>query len=242
MIGCPCAVCISTDPRNRRRRTSLYVEAGGHHVIIDTPPDFREQALDAGIPRVDAVLFTHTHADHIFGFDDIRRFNLLQKEIIPAYASAKAIEDLRRIFNYIDEAPDPRGLFRPRIRFEPITEPFCVGSIKIEPLEVCHGDDTILGFLFEADGKRLGYAPDCSHMPDAVIDRLQGVDVMILDALRHRPHLTHFTVAQSVAVLQRIQPARAFIVHMCHDLDHETTQCALPTGIDVSYDGLTLAI
>jgi phosphoribosyl 1,2-cyclic phosphate phosphodiesterase len=242
MIGCRCEVCASADPRNRRRRTCLYVEAGGCHVVIDTPPDFREQALAAAIPRVDAVLFTHTHADHVFGFDDIRRFNLLQKEVIPAYASDRSIRDLRRIFDYIDESPDPRGLFRPQIRFERIAEPFRVGPIRIAPLEVLHGDKAVFGFRIEADGRSLGYAPDCSRMPEDALERFRGVDVMILDALRHRPHLTHFTVAESVTALQRIGAERSYLIHMCHDLDHETTRRALPPGIDVSYDGLTLTV
>jgi phosphoribosyl 1,2-cyclic phosphate phosphodiesterase len=242
MIGCRCAVCTSSDPRNRRRRTALYVEAGGTHLVIDTPPDFREQALETAIPRVDAVLFTHTHADHIFGFDDLRRFNLLQGEVIPAYASAAAIRDLRRIFNYVNETPDPRGLFRPVIRYETAEAPFRVGAVAVEPVPVFHGDAVVLGYRLDADGRTLGYVPDCSRMPDAALERFSGVDVMILDALRRRPHLTHFTVAESTAVLRRIGAARSYIIHMCHDLDHAETERALPDGMAVSYDGLTIAV
>ena len=239
VIGCDCHVCKSTDPRNKRRRTSLYLEAAGTHVVVDTPPDFREQALSFMITRVDTVLFTHSHADHIFGFDDIRRFNTIQDSVIPAYGSKATLADLRRIFNYVHHEKVP-GLYRPRIDFKEISGPFDLGSIHIEPLPVLHGSTPTFGFLFEVGGRSLGYFPDCRGMPDGIVERLKGVDVIILDALRHRPHKTHFTVAESVKVLQRIEAKQSYLIHMCHDLDHEETQKTLPDSIKVSYDGLTL--
>jgi phosphoribosyl 1,2-cyclic phosphate phosphodiesterase len=239
MIGCGCAVCRSPDPRNRRRRTSLYLQSGGLHVIVDTTPDFREQALIYGIPRVDVILFTHSHADHIFGLDDVRRFNTIQDEVIPAYAHGSSIADLRRIFDYIG-TEKVHGHYRPQIEFRTITGPFDLGGLHVVPLPVVHDEKPTLGFLFEEHGCRVGYVPDCLQMDPATVERLQGADVMVLDALRHRPHRTHLTVEQSVAILERIGAKQSFLIHMCHDLDHALTESALPRGIRLAVDGMTL--
>jgi len=239
VIGCDCAVCTSSDPRNRRRRASLYLEAADSHIVVDTTPDFREQALQFKIPRVDAVLFTHSHADHIFGFDDIRRFNTIQDSVIPAYGSAETIGDLKRVFNYIRTEKVP-GVFRPRIEYREISGCFDIGSIHIVPVEVIHGAKRTLGYRFENSGCALGYVPDCHEMSDDAVDRLKGLDVMILDALRHKPHKTHLTVEESVRLLERIGAKESYITHMCHDLDHNETQKLLPESIHVSYDGLII--
>lgn len=240
VIGCDCPVCASDDPRNRRRRTSLYVEAGTTHVVVDTAPDFREQVLAYGVRRIDAVLFTHSHADHVFGFDDIRRFNTIQDCVIPAYGSSQTVADLRRIFEYVDSGPNALGLFKPRIEFRTVSGSFDIGGLQVQPLPVVHANTETLGFLFRADGRSLAYIPDCAEMPDPVREAVTGVDVMILDALRHRPHATHLTVEASLALLQRIGARQSYIVHLSHDLDHETTQAGMPENIQVSYDGLVL--
>lgn len=239
IIGCDCRVCQSSDPRNRRLRSSLLVEAEGLHIVVDTSPDFREQALTHRIRKIDALLFTHSHADHIFGLDDVRRFNTMQDSVIPAYGNAPTIDDLRRIFNYI-RLDKVQGLFRPRIEFREITGPFSIGSIAITPMPVRHGTEEILGFLFGTDGKKLGYVPDCSAMPDSSLETLKGVDVMVLDALRLKPHKTHLAVSQSLEILGRIGAGKSFLVHMCHDLDHEETEKSLPAAVRMSYDGLTV--
>jgi phosphoribosyl 1,2-cyclic phosphate phosphodiesterase len=238
-IGCDCEVCRSSDPRNRRRRASLYLEAAGTHLVVDTPPDFREQVLTFGVPRVDAVLFTHSHADHIFGFDDIRRFNTIQESAIPAYASAETLVDLKRIFDYVTEEAAP-GMFRPKIVFHEMDGAIDIGGIHVRPIRVLHEPAPTQGYCFTAGGRSLAYVPDCHEMPEHTIGELEGIDVMILDALRHRPHQTHLTVADSVELLQRIGATRSFLTHMCHDLDHEETERSLPEGIRLSYDGLTL--
>ncbi|MCE9615657.1 MAG: MBL fold metallo-hydrolase [Lentisphaerae bacterium] len=240
-IGCQCPVCQSTDPRNNRRRTSLYVQAGGTHLVIDTPPDFREQMLTYRVPRIDAVLFTHAHADHIFGFDDIRRFNAMQDAVIPAYGSASTIADLRRIYNYVESEQDP-GVYRPQIDFRTIDRRVQVGGAVVEALPVEHGSKPTHGYVVRAGGVGIGYFPDCHRLEDSVVSQLAGLDVMILDGLRHRPHSTHLTVAESVAYLTRIGARQSYLTHMCHDLDHAATEASLPGGIRVAYDGLVLDV
>jgi len=241
LIGCDCAVCKSNDPHNRRRRTCIHIEAGGMHIQVDTPPDFREQALEYNIRHIDAVLFTHAHADHIFGFDDIRRFNTIQGCVIPAYADISTLQDLKRAFHYISTEKIP-GFYRPQIDFIEIGGPFELGRVLVTPLPVVHGLDPANGFLFEADGKRLGYIPDCKEMPAATLDLVKGVDVMILDALRYTQHKTHMTIEESVAALQKIEAGQSYLVHLCHDTDHTELDQSLPEGINVSYDGMDIIL
>jgi len=238
VIGCDCPVCRSDNPKNRRLRASLYVEAAGSHILVDTSPDFRQQALQYGLRRIDAVLFTHGHADHIFGFDDIRRFNTIQGTVMPVYGTPETVADLRRIFDYVQDESAPKGTYRPRAEFHEIKGPLSIGSVRVTALPVEHGPKRTVGYLLEAEGRRMGYFPDCLVMDDAVVRQLKGVDVMILDALRHRPHATHLTVEDSVILLERIKAGRSCLVHMCHDLDHEQLQKMLPAGMEVSYDGM----
>jgi len=239
MIGCHCAVCSSKDPRNTRRRTSLYVRTEETAFVIDTPPDFRQQALDFGIERVDAVVFTHAHADHIFGFDDIRRFNTLQKRVIPAYADAETLADVQRVFNYVGNKPLPYGLYRPVVEFVEITGPFEIGGVRLTPLDVQHGRK-MTGYLIEHGGRRFGYVPDCHTMPEATVRALRGVDLMILDALRYTPHPSHICVDESLALLSKIGAKASYLIHLCHDVDHAELEARLPPSIRVSYDGLKL--
>jgi phosphoribosyl 1,2-cyclic phosphate phosphodiesterase len=238
-IGCRCRVCTSTHPRNKRRRASLYVQSGGFSIVIDTPPDFREQALQYAVPRVDALLITHAHADHVFGFDDIRRYNTLQGGVIPVYASHATVDEMNRIFAYVHKE-SPSDTYRPQVEFRVVDAPFDAGPFRIEPLPVRHGSAETLGFRLEAEGRTLGYVPDCNGMDAKVIARLRHVDVMILDGLRHRPHSTHFCLSESIPVLQSIGAKQSFLTHMCHDIDHDETQRTLPPAIDLAYDGLTL--
>ena len=241
VIGCDCTVCRSQDPRNHRRRSSIYVTAGGFHIVIDTSMDFREQVLAYKVPRIDAVLITHSHADHIFGLDDIRRFNTLQGTMIPVYGSEGAIADLKRIFKYVDQSVHEPGVFRPRLSFIPLKGVFQAGPVTVEALPVLHGRTETYGYRLEWEGRTLGYVPDCKEMPEETINRFKGVDVMILDGLRHRSHPTHLTVESALGLLSRIGPKRAYLTHICHDLDHEETQESLPSSIYVACDGLTLA-
>jgi len=240
VIQCNCPVCTSADRRNRRWRSSLYVEAGGQHLIIDACTDFREQALAFRVPRVDAVLVTHAHADHVFGLDDIRRYNTLQDAIIPVYAAAPTIADLRRIFNYVTTAANPAGLWRPRLDFRVRDAPFEIGAVRVTPLPVRHGHAPTFGFRIDADGRSLGYVPDCHEMPPDTEAAFQGMDTMILDTLRVKLHPTHLSLPESTTLLQRLGAARSFLTHIGHELDHAAAEAALPPDIRVAYDGLTV--
>ena len=240
MIGCRCAVCRSDNPKNRRRRCSLYVQAGGKHLLFDTPPDLRDQVLTFGVERVDAVFITHPHADHIFGFDDIRRFSDLQKGHIPVYSSPETIAALRVKFDYVDKPSHSFGGV-PRVVFTEMTAPVEVGGARVTPVPVLHGEEPVCGFRVEANGQRLVYIPDCSGIPNESFELLHDLDVMILDGLRPGKHATHFSIEESVENLQRIGAKRSFLTHLTHHSDHDTLQAALPAGIEVPWDGLTVS-
>lgn len=241
MIGCDCDVCRSDNPKNKRRRCSLYVQAGGTNLLFDTPPDFRDQVLTFGVQRVDAVFITHPHADHIFGFDDIRRFSALQESHIPVYGSAETITSMRRKFDYVDKASHSFGGV-PRVVFTEMDGPVQIGGAAVARIPVMHGDDCIDGFLVEAAGRRLAYIPDCSSIPESSFQWLEKLDVMILDGLRPEKHSTHFSIGECVEHLQKIGAGRSFITHLTHNSEHETLQASLPAGLDVPWDGLTIEL
>ncbi len=240
VICCDCPVCRSSDLRNRRRRSSLYIEAGGYHVVIDTSLDFREQVLEYRVPRIDTVLITHSHADHIFGLDDIRRFNTIQGTSIPVYGSPGTIADLKRIFSYVDQTVPEQGVYRPQIDFFVKTGRFQVGPVTVDALSVQHGRTETYGYRLEWEGQTVGYVPDCKHMPEETIAAFEGIDVMILDGLRHRDHPTHLSVESALGLLKKINAKRSYLTHICHELDHEETQEALPPQVFLACDGMTL--
>jgi phosphoribosyl 1,2-cyclic phosphate phosphodiesterase len=244
-IGCGCAVCTSADPRDRRMRPSIAIDLGEpradgaaavRHVLVDTSPDLRMQALTFGLRRVDAILFTHGHADHIFGFDDVRRFNQMQGGAIPCYADARKADDLRRSFSYIFTPPLQRGGGIPQIALFRIGGVFTLGGADVVPVPLWHGALPVLGF-------RIGpfaYLTDCNRIPDESWPLLAGVQTVILDALRHRPHSTHFCLDEAVDAARRLEAGRVYFTHISHDLKHAETCAALPAGIELAYDGLVL--
>ena len=239
MIGCECDTCRSLDSRDKRSRASIYIQIDeGTSVLVDTTPDLRMQALTHRLKRVDAIVYTHSHADHIMGLDEVRRFNVLQKSAIPCYGDERTLKDLRRIYSYIFEADTPRGGGIPQVVTARVMGEFCVGPATFVPIPLMHGTRTILGYRIGS----FAYLTDCSAIPDASWPLLTGVRTLILDALRERPHPTHLSVDQALAVVDRIKPERALFTHMCHDLPHAATCARLPAPAQLAYDGLTFEI
>jgi phosphoribosyl 1,2-cyclic phosphate phosphodiesterase len=239
MIGCSCAVCTSADPRDRRSRPSIYLEVeNGPKILIDTSTDLREQALRHGVLRIDAILFTHSHADHVMGLDDSRRFSQMQKGAIPCYADAATVASLQRTFYYVFDPQTEQGGGLPQIELHTIEGRFSCGSVGIQPIPLMHGARPILGFRFGD----FAYLTDTNHIPDAAWPLLAGVKTVILDALRHRPHPTHFSVSEALAAVERMRPQQTYLTHICHDLPHAATNQALPAGVELAYDGLQLTI
>ena len=241
-IGCDCATCTSADPRDRRRRTGVYVRAGGTAFLIDTPPELREACLDYKIRKVDAVVLTHAHMDHIAAFDDVRRFNTLNgKKPMNCYAAPETIASMRQIFPYISGKANTQGLFRPMIFFKPVTRAFRLGEVKVTPLPVVHGPRTN-GYLLEHAGKRLAYLPDCIEIPPKTLARIKGADVMVVDCLRAREHPTHMNLERSLAALAAAGAKRGYLVHFSHDVKHAEFSKRLPRGVRLSYDGLVVRV
>jgi phosphoribosyl 1,2-cyclic phosphate phosphodiesterase len=239
MIGCTCDVCRSPDPRDRRWRPSIYIEApAGGAMLVDTGPDLRAQALAYDVTRVDAILYTHGHADHVVGLDEVRRYNALQRGTIPCFADELTIGEITRMFGYVFDPRTPRGGGVPEIAFTPIRpgEPLQVAGLTILPLTVYHGPRAVLGFRVGS----FAYLTDCSRIPDETWPLLDGLEVVVLDALRERPHPTHFSLSEAVEAAGRLRASRTYFTHICHDLPHAATCARLPPGMELAYDGLRL--
>jgi phosphoribosyl 1,2-cyclic phosphate phosphodiesterase len=236
MIGCDCAVCRSTDPRDARLRPSIYVETPGAGVLVDAGPDLRMQALRHDIRRVDAILFTHGHADHILGMDDVRRFNALMKAPMPCYGDARTLDDIRQTFHYVFDPATPKGGGLPALDLRELDGPVRVGDLTAVPVPLWHGERPIVGYRFD----RVAYLTDCNRIADEAWALLADLDVLVLDALREQPHPTHFSLGEAVAAARRIGARQTLFTHMCHHLPHAATNAKLPAGFSLAYDGLTL--
>ncbi|MBI5969628.1 MAG: MBL fold metallo-hydrolase [Deltaproteobacteria bacterium] len=261
LIGCRCPVCASKDPKNKRTRSSLLIQTGeggnslAANILIDTSTDLRFQALAFNLNCVDAVLFTHPHADHIHGIDDLRSFNLAQTSAvggnppvegnllvevnppIPCYANQRTVERIKVMAGYIfkDDAEDG---WKPNLTLEAVDGPFMAGGAEVIPIEINHGASSILGY-------RIGdaaYLTDCSAIPDASLKLLKGVKILIVGALRHEPHPTHFTVAQAVEASRAVAPQRTILTHLSHSLDYAVDNAKLPKGVELAYDGMTVEV
>jgi phosphoribosyl 1,2-cyclic phosphate phosphodiesterase len=251
MIACDCRVCRSTDPRDRRLRPSILIEladgaaaprspvaAAVRTILVDTSTDLRAQALAHDVRRLDAILFTHSHADHVLGLDEVRRYNAMQHEAIPCFADARTIADLRQTFGYIFNPATPAGGGIPQLDLHQILGAFMLGGVEILPVPILHGKRPILGFRVGT----FAYLTDCSAIPDASWPLLRGVRTLVLDALRDRPHPTHFSVAEALDAVAKIGPEQAYFTHIAHDLPHAETCARLPAGVELAYDGLVLNV
>ncbi len=240
-LGCPCRVCKSNDPHDKRLRPSLLISRGGQNVVIDTTPDFRQQALRVGLDRLDAILLTHGHADHILGFDDIRPFNLRQRAALPVYGNEETFRILRRVFAYVfDDKPTLSTV--PSVTLNAVKSPFELLGTPFVPVPMRHGDMEVLGFRFG----RAAYLTDFSTIPDSSMALLEGLDELVLDALRDIPHPMHQTVEQALALIQQLKPRRAWFTHIAHDLPHaETNARLIKMGyphVQLAYDGLEFEV
>ncbi len=236
VVGCPCEVCNSPEPRNRRTRASIMVSQGRRNILVDTSPDLRFQALANRINNVDAVLYTHTHADHIFGLDELRIFNFIQGEKIPIYGSEECISDLRSIFSYIWDPNTPLGGGKPMLETHVLNGLLELFSIQVEPVRILHGTQSIYGYVFDS----FAYLTDCSHIPDETMKKVKGKDVLIIGALRYRPHPTHFSLNEALAAIEELKPGQAFLTHLSHSFDYEETNAELPPGVQLAYDGMVI--
>jgi phosphoribosyl 1,2-cyclic phosphate phosphodiesterase len=240
MIGCTCKVCTSDDPRDQRMRTGVLIEHEEQRLLVDISADFRQQALRAGLDRLDALLITHCHADHVFGLDDIRPFNFRHGPL-PLYASAKTWQQLRRVFYYIFEREHVGGGL-PQIIPHTIEDDFEAAGLHITALPLIHGRGEVTGFRF-SDGRRaLAFITDCNEIPASSLAKLHDLDLLIIDALRYAPHPTHLHLEKTLAYIAQLRPRRALLTHMGHDLKHAELQATLPTGVEPAYDGLRIEL
>ncbi len=239
MIGCHCPVCTSTDPHDHRHRPGACVSYGGHRILIDTTPELRLQCVTHGIDMIDAVVYTHAHADHIMGLDDLRRFNALKQGPLDVWADARTFAALEQCFAYAFQEPRPEWkVFRPHLIRRPIDGPFAIGRQEWTPIPLLHGEMPILGFRIG----RLAYCTDVSAIPESSFDLLGDLDVLVLDALQHKRHSTHFSVEQAVDAARRIGARQTLFTHIAHALGHEQTNRDLPPGMALAYDGQRVVV
>ena len=238
VIGCSCDVCRSTDPRDNRTRSSVLVSHGATTLLVDSGPDLREQALREKITSIDAVLYTHSHLDHVVGFDELRAFCWGKDAPLPLYATSACLDVLKGMFGWAF-SPDNihRGYVKPDPR--PVTSAFRIGGLAITPLPVEHGEVETVGYLFETDaGFRTAYLPDVKCIPEDTLGLLGRLDVLVIDSLRDTPHSTHLSVGEALEISQSLSPRRTLLTHISHDLGHAELSARLPEAVEVAFDGL----
>jgi len=239
MIGCTCTVCTSNDPRDQRSRPSIAVRVGAAWLLVDTAPELRVQCVANDVRSIDAVLFTHHHADHVAGLDDLRRFNWINRRPLPCYGSSRTLRNIRRMFAYAFEPAPDSPHSRPQLDLVEVDgAAFRVGEAEVLPIPLVHGSLPVLGFRFGG----FAYCTDCSEVPEASQALLQGLDVLVLDALRLTPHPTHFNLEQAVEMAERIGAKKTYFTHIAHEIGHEKINATLPDGMQLAYDGLRFTL
>lgn len=236
MVGCHCQVCGSSDPRDKRTRASILVESCGQRILVDTSTDLRTQALREGIPQIDAVLLTHTHADHIHGIDDLRGFHFIHRRVIPCYASPDTIDKVRANFSYIFDGLNSEG-YSPLLESFPVEETFDLFGCRVTPVPIKHGSFFATGYRFND----AAYLTDCGEIPEESLALLQGLDLMIIDALRFSPHPNHFNIEGALKISEMLKPRRTLLTHLTHEV-HHSDGTRLPQGVEFAYDGLTVEL
>ncbi len=237
VITCRCPVCSSENPKNKRTRSSLWILVDGVSLLIDTATEFRLQALQAQIDHVDGVLYTHCHADHVFGFDDLRVFSQITNRSIPVYGNESTIGEFREVFGYVFRKTQ-KGGGKPQVETITVDGPFEVKGIPITPVPVFHGSLSILGYRIG----NMAYVTDCSSIPDESMRLLTGIELLILGVVRYEPHSTHMHVEQALTLVEELRPRQTYFTHISHFLDHEQVNAALPSHVQLAYDGLCLQI
>ena len=239
VIGCTCKTCRSTDLKDKRRRPSIYIQFDeGPSILVDASPDLRDQALQYRIERVDLILLTHSHADHVLGLDDVRIYNFRQRGSIPCQGDKRTLRDVRRMFAYVFDPETPKGGGIPQLNLFPVTGPFSFSQRTFIPVPLKHGTLPILGYRVGA----FAYLTDCNEIPESSLAQLNQLDVLVLDALRHRPHSTHFSLDEAIQMAVRIGARQTYFTHMTHDLLHADTCKSLPSDITLAYDGLVVEV
>ena len=237
VLGCHCAVCSSVEPRNNRTRCSALLEWSGHKILIDTATDFRQQALREGVEHVDSVLYTHAHADHVHGIDDLRTFTLRTGTAIPVYAARGVLDRIQGLFSYIFNEADVPG-YRPRLQVNEVAGPFDLFGQQVIPIPLVHGPSESLGYRIG----NLAYVVDCSAIPESSWGLLEGLDVLVIDALRFREHESHFCISEAIEVARQLRVPKTLLTHLTHDVDYARHSTGLPEGIEFAYDGQTITL
>jgi phosphoribosyl 1,2-cyclic phosphate phosphodiesterase len=237
MVGCECRVCTSDNPKNYRTRSSIIISEGEYNILIDAATELRIQCLQNKVKRLDAVLLTHSHADHVLGFDDLRHFNRNRKANIPVYGSVETVNSVYRMFSYAFKEVSSNGS-KPKVTLIPIDGNLNVSGMEIIPVDVMHGQERVTAYRFD----KFAYVTDVSQIPQDSVEKLKGLDLLIIAALRNIPHEKHFSIEQAISMVSRLKPKQTLFTHIAHDIEHEETNNILPSGIELAYDRLSVEV